>query len=170
VLGAISGISIVWIGAMLLIKRIAASRNVRGAATFVSSPLLHDHGDGHVHSHLPDEVGMGGLVALGASGGLVPCPTALVLLLSAVSLGRITLGLTLLVAFSAGLAVVLTAVGLIVLYAKHLLPNRESTARNKAFRYLPIASAAVIICVGCMMTCVSLGWIRPGQLLPGLSG
>jgi nickel/cobalt transporter (NicO) family protein len=85
----------------------------------------------------------------------------LVLLLSAVSLGRIALGLTLLVAFSAGLAVVLTAVGLIVLYAKHLLPDRERTARSRAFTYLPIASAAVIVCVGITMTGVSLGWIRP---------
>jgi len=48
----------------------------------------------------------------------------------------------------------------VVLYAKHLLPDREATARGKAFRYLPIASAAVILCVGVMMTCVSLGWIR----------
>ena len=74
------------------------------------------------------------------------------------------------VAFSAGLAVVLTAVGLMVLYAKHLLPDRERAARSKALRYLPIASAAVIVCVGLMMTCVSLGWIRPDRLLPGLSG
>ena len=167
VLGAVSGISIVWIGASLLIKRVVGARRLPAP---VSSPLLHSHGDGRVHSHLPDEVSMAGLVALGASGGLVPCPTALVLLLTSVSLGRITLGLTLLVAFSAGLAVVLTAVGLIVLYAKHLLPDRERTARSKAFRYLPIASAAVIVCVGLTMTFVSLGWIRPGQLLPGLSG
>ena len=171
VLGAVSGISIVWIGASLLVKRIVAvGRNARRAPDLVSNPLLHDHGDGRLHTHLPDEVSMAGLVALGASGGLVPCPTALVLLLTAVSLGRITLGLALLVAFSAGLAVVLTAVGLIVLYAKHLLPDRERTARSKVFRYLPIASAAVIVCVGLTMTCVSLGWIGPGQLLPGLSG
>ena len=50
---------------------------------------------------------MGSLIALGASGGLVPCPSALVLLLSSVALGRVALGLTLLVAFSAGLAIVL---------------------------------------------------------------
>ena len=167
VLGAVSGISIVWIGASLLVKRIV---NARRPMVPVSNPLVHDHGDGHVHTHIPDEVSMAGLVALGASGGLVPCPTALVLLLSSVSLGRITLGLTLLVAFSAGLAVVLTAVGLIVLYAKHLLPDQERTARSKAFRYLPIASAAVIVCVGVMMTCVSMGWVRPERLLPGLSG
>ena len=51
------------------------------------------------------------------------------------------------------------AIGLIVLYAKHLQPDREKTARSKAFRYLPIASAGVIVCVGIVMTCASLGWI-----------
>ena len=150
VLGAISGISIVWIGAVLLYKR-----------------MPHQHGDGHVHththshshthSHAPEgEAGMGSLVALGASGGLVPCPTALVLLLTAVSLGRTGLGLILLVAFSAGLAVVLTAVGLVVLYAKHWLPDGEKAASHALFRYLPVASAAVIVCLGIAMTWVAL--------------
>ena len=158
VLGTISGISIVWIGATLLVKRIAGARR---PAVAPSIPLLHDHGDGHVHTHIPDEVSMAGLIALGASGGLVPCPTALVLLLSSISVGRVGLGLILLVAFSGGLAVVLTAVGLAVLYARHLLPDRQRASQNKAFRYLPVASAAVIVCVGLMMTGVSLGWIRP---------
>jgi len=165
VLGAVSGVSIVWIGASLLFKHIASARR---SPSPDSHPLLHDHGDGHVHTHIPDEVSMAGLVALGASGGLAPCPTALVLLLSSVSLGRTALGLTLLVAFSAGLAVVLTAVGLAVLYAKHLLPDRDRAARSKAVRYIPIASAAFIVCVGLIMTGLSLGWIRPGRLLPGL--
>jgi nickel/cobalt exporter len=151
VLGAISGISIVWIGAMLLYKRIVGRTAEPHSHGHEHS---HDHGDGHAHSHVPDEVGMGGLIALGASGGLVPCPTALVLLLSAVSLGRVGLGLTLLVAFSAGLAVVLSAVGLVVLYAKHLVPEGR---RSRAFlRYAPIGSAAIIVVVGIVMTWVSI--------------
>ena len=108
---------------------------------------------------------MGSLIALGASGGLVPCPSALVLLLSAIALGRTALGLGLLVAFSLGLAGVLMAIGLVVLYAKHLLPDQEKAARHAAFRFLPVASAAVIVCVGIIMTGVSLGVIRPGGIL-----
>ncbi len=103
---------------------------------------------------------VGGLIALGASGGLVPCPSALVLLLTSVSLGRIAFGLTLLVAFSLGLAVVLSGIGLAVLYARHLIPESTSLLRNKAVRYLPVASAAFIVCVGIAMTWVSL---RPGS-------
>jgi ABC-type nickel/cobalt efflux system permease component RcnA len=151
VLGAISGGMIVWVGATLLYRRTVGRRAVQAAAG-----LAHDHGEGRVHTHVPDEVSVSGLIALGASGGLVPCPSALVLLLTSVSLGRITLGLTLLVAFSAGLAVVLTAVGLAVLYAKSWLPDRAKTAENPWFRYVPVASAACIVCIGVAMTWVSL--------------
>ena len=114
------------------------------------------------------EITLGSLIALGASGGLVPCPSALVILLSAIALGRIGLGLVLLVAFSLGLAGVLMGIGLVVLYAKHLLPDSEKTSRHAAFRLVPVASAAIIICVGLIMTGVSLGVIRPGQFLAGV--
>ncbi len=142
VLGIVSGVSIVWIGATLFFKRLH---------------IAHHHHHGHDrHHHHHDAVSMSSLIALGASGGLVPCPSALVLLLSSVALGRIGLGLTLLVAFSAGLAVVLSGIGLVVLYAKHLLPDNEIAAHNPAFRYLPVASAAVIVCAGILMTGVAL--------------
>jgi ABC-type nickel/cobalt efflux system permease component RcnA len=172
VLGAISGLSIVWIGTTLFFKRLRAAKHGHSHHhhhghdhhhdhTHDHGGLVHDHGDGHVHSHMPDEVSMAGLLALGASGGLVPCPSALVLLLSSVALGRVALGLTLLVAFSCGLAVVLSGIGLLVLYAKHLLPSSETRASNAAFRYLPVASAAVITCAGLLMTGVALGVVRP---------
>src|SRR5450756_244174 len=129
ILGAISGITIVWVGGTLLYRRTLG----RSMAPRLPG-LAHRHGDGRMHTHVPDEVSVGGLIALGASGGLVPCPSALVLLLTAVSLGRVGLGLTLLVAFSAGLAVVLTAVGLAVLFAKHWLPDSRTLARGKVLR------------------------------------
>jgi hypothetical protein len=72
------------------------------------------------------------------------------------------------VAFSLGLAGVLMAIGLIVLYAKHLLPNSEKTSRHAAFRLIPVASAAIIVFIGIIMTGVSLGVIRPGGFLAGV--
>jgi len=69
--------------------------------------------------------------------------------------------LILLVAFSAGLAAVLTAIGMAVLYAKHLLPDSQKTAGSAAFRYLPVASAAVITAIGALMTAVALGAVHP---------
>jgi len=125
----------------------------------------HDHGP-HGHSHVPEgDVTLGSLIALGASGGLVPCPSALVLLLSSVALGRVGLGMILLVSFSAGLAVVLMTIGVLVLYAKHLLPDSEKAARHPAFRLIPVFSAAVVMCIGLVMTGVSLGVIRPDRIL-----
>ena len=108
---------------------------------------------------------MGSLIALGASGGLVPCPSALVLLLSSIALDRVGFGLLLLVSFSAGLAIVLMAIGVAVLYAKNLLPDSQKAVRHPAFRLIPVMSAAVIVCIGLVMTGVSLGWIRPDRVL-----
>ena len=104
-------------------------------------------------------------MALGASGGLVPCESALVLLLGAIALGRVGLGLLLLVSFSAGLALVLMAIGMAVLYAKNLLPAGKRNANNPVFRWLPVASAAVVMMAGMVMTGVSLGWIQPRWMI-----
>ena len=109
---------------------------------------------------MPDEISWSGLVALGASGGLVPCETALVLLLTAIALRRVGLGLVLLVSFSLGLALVLMAIGFVVIYAKNLLPDSAKSS-NPFFRWVPVASAAVVLVLGLLMTGVSLGWIEP---------
>jgi nickel/cobalt exporter len=162
VLGAISGLSIVWIGGLMLYKRL------RGIGLLACPPATHphdhDHGT-HGHSHVPEgDITLGSLIALGASGGLVPCPSALVLLLSSIALDRVGLGLLLLIAFSSGLAVVLMGIGVLVLYAKHFLPDSQKTAAHPAFRIIPVVSAALIVCIGLLMTGVSLGWIQPNRL------
>ena len=104
-------------------------------------------------------------IALGASGGLVPCPSALILLLSAISIGRVGLGMVLLLAFSLGLAVVLTSTGLLVLYAKNLFPERHGPP-SAFFRYMPVVSAAAILLIGIVMTGYSLG-ILPANRFVG---
>ena len=105
-------------------------------------------------------------MALGASGGLVPCPAAMVLLLSAIAIGRIGLGLVLLIAFSLGLAGVLMAIGMLVIYAKSWLPASSRGSQHPLLRFAPVASAFVILCVGMLMTAASLRWIP----LPFLAG
>ncbi len=167
VLGVISGLTIVWIGAALFFRRLHVARHHDGGPdhghAHSGDPHHHHHGHGeHPHSHAPEgEVTPGSLIALGASGGLVPCPSALVLLLSSIALGRAALGLALLVTFSAGLAVALTAIGLIALYAKRLLPDGARAARSPIARYLPVASAAVMTGAGLLMTAAALGVARP---------
>jgi nickel/cobalt exporter len=116
--------------------------------------------DGHAHSHLPpgtdgSTVTWRSLLGLGVSGGLVPCPAALVLLLSAISLGRLGFGMMLVVAFSAGLAVVLTGIGILMIYARQLFERFSFEARIP--RLLPVASALAVSLVGLVIVVGALG-------------
>jgi len=164
VLGAISGLSIVAIGGWMLYRRLRATTHTHSHHHdhhhHHDRDHPHDHDHAHGHTHMPDEVTWAGLVALGASGGLVPCESALVLLLSAIALRRVGLGLLLLVAFSLGLALVLMGIGVVVIYAKNLLPDGKATGKHPFFRWMPVASAAIVLIVGLLMTGVSLGWIQ----------
>lgn len=107
----------------------------------------HEH-DEHHHVHRPAKpFSYRQLIALGVTGGIVPCPAALVVLLSAVSLHRLAFGLYLILAFSLGLAAVLISIGLATVYARRLLA-RVPTEGPVINRWLPMASAAVITCLG----------------------
>jgi nickel/cobalt transporter (NicO) family protein len=139
----------------------------------VHSAHAHSHGDhphshhsghtnsheGYAHSHQPLEadgskVNLGSLLAIGVSGGLVPCPAALVLLLSAISLGRLGFGMVLVVTFSVGLAIVLTGIGILMIYAKRLFDRFSFEGRVP--RLLPVASALVISLAGVVILVGSL--------------
>lgn len=85
-------------------------------------------------------------MALGVSGGLLPCPSALVVLLSAIALGRVAFGLLLIIAFSAGLAGVLTAIGLVLVNANRLFARLPLDGRLP--HLLPMASAALVTLAG----------------------
>jgi len=180
VLGAVSGLSIVAIGAWMLYKRVRAPHthhhhdhdhhhhdhthdHDHPHHHDHSHDHDHDHDHAHSHRHMPDEISWSGMVALGASGGLVPCESALVLLLTAIAMRRVALGLLLLVFFSLGLAIVLMGIGVAVIYAKNLLPA-SARERTGFFRWMPVASAAVVLALGVLMTGVSLGWIQPGWM------
>jgi ABC-type nickel/cobalt efflux system permease component RcnA len=115
--------------------------------------LTHSHG-GSMHSHGPPgadgrEVTWRSLLALGISGGLVPCPSAMVLLLTAVALNKTLYGMLLVVGFSFGLALTLTAVGMAFLYARTRL--RRPSAKARWPHLLPVLSAGVITAVGLML-------------------
>ncbi len=120
-----------------------------------SDLFTHTH-DGHTHSHLPpEEISWKSLLGLGISGGLLPCPSALVLMLSAISLGRAGFGLILTLAFSLGLAATLTAVGLIFLYVGRAVGNSR-LAENRLVKTVPVFSAFVIASVGAIICYNSL--------------
>ena len=99
------------------------------------------------------------LVALGVSGGIVPCPAALVVLLSALAGRQVGLGLLLIVAFSVGLAAVLIGIGLLVVYARRLVLRFEGSGAEGPVihRWLPLTSAAVMTVAGLVITVQALG-------------
>jgi nickel/cobalt transporter (NicO) family protein len=156
-LSVASGVLVVLIGLTLLYRHLdSMPHDGKAGHTHVEhshgehSQVHHTHSHGgHTHSHLPADgsnVTWRGLVALGVSGGLVPCPAALVLLLGAISLDRLGFGMVLVLAFSAGLAVVLTGIGLLMIYARKLFERFAFEARVP--RLLPVVSASIITLAG----------------------
>jgi nickel/cobalt transporter (NicO) family protein len=106
----------------------------------------HDHHHHH-HSHTPDARG---LLGIGVAAGLLPCPSALVVLLSAISLHRVGFGLALIVAFSLGLAATITSIGLLAVFARRAFGRLALD--GPLVRALPALSALVILAVGVGIT------------------
>jgi ABC-type nickel/cobalt efflux system permease component RcnA len=142
-LNLVAGLMVVGIGLSVLRSRLRRRRTHRHA---------HAHGHHHDHDHddLPDSLSPRSLVAVGVSGGLLPCPSALVVLLAAISLHRVAFGLVLIVAFSLGLALTITGIGLVAVYAKRAF-NRMSM-EGRLVRLVPAVSALVILVAGAVMT------------------
>jgi ABC-type nickel/cobalt efflux system permease component RcnA len=111
----------------------------------------HHHGHEHGHSHAPEPgTGMRGLVSVGISGGILPCPSALVVLLAAIALHRVGYGLLLIVAFSVGLAASVTGIGLVAVTAKRAFARMSLDGR--VIRALPALSAVFVLVLGVAMT------------------
>jgi len=143
---------------------------LKGNSMLVAPPTAHardghshDGDDGHDHhhghSHVPTAPGWRGIVALGISGGLVPCPTALVVMLGAIAIDRAVYGLVLVTAFSFGLAGVLTGIGLLLDYGRRFLDRRTASLTflrsGWAQRFIvvsPVLSALGILALGVMLT------------------
>jgi ABC-type nickel/cobalt efflux system permease component RcnA len=151
-LGLVSGLVAIGLGASLLIARLsawAASRH---------HDRHHDHGHPHAHE-LPAGVSptsRRGLMALALAGGILPSPTALVVLAGSIQAHRVAYGVVLILAFSAGLAVALVAVGLGALRARETMARRLSTSWG---RLIPVLSAGAIAGVGVFLAIRGVGQI-----------
>jgi nickel/cobalt exporter len=136
----VSGLLVVTVGASVLWRRLR-----RGHA----HALANAHG--HEHSH---DLGARRLVAIGVAAGLLPCPSALVVLLSAIALHRIGFGLALILAFSLGLAATITGIGLLAVLARRAFGRLSFD--GPVVRVLPALSALVILAVGIGLTLTSI--------------
>jgi nickel/cobalt transporter (NicO) family protein len=180
----ISGLLVLLMGCWLVFARSrAATRRHRldhdhhhAHAYDHAGHLFHRHHthDTHAHSHehepsqhhagtQPEQLGRRGVVLLGVSGGLLPCPSALIVLLAAISLHRVALGLLLIVAFSTGLALVLVGIGLVVAHGASLLqrvPRLGLLTATRAARLVPIGSALIVCLAGLGLFTQALPGVR----------
>lgn len=182
-LGAVSGLSVAGLGAFTFLRHLTGQ----------SGDHSHASGARHSHSFFslfaPAKTASSGnarsaeqvdgpvtavpanrsmslreLCLLGISGGIVPCPAALVVLLSAFSLHRIGFGLFLISAFSAGLALVLVTVGIVMVYGKRIISSRLSVGASFG-RYLPALSSGFMAVLGLGITCSAIASMN---IFPGL--
>jgi ABC-type nickel/cobalt efflux system permease component RcnA len=144
-----SGLLVVGVGAAVLSTRLRHRlAHVRGHEHY------HHHHHHHGHGAGDESLGWRSLVGVGVSGGLLPCPSALVVLLAAISLHRVAFGLLLIVAFSVGLALSITGVGIAAVLAKRLFARASFDGRLVGL--LPAVSALVILVAGLAMTARAL--------------
>jgi nickel/cobalt transporter (NicO) family protein len=139
--------------ALAMAGAVAAHEGAHGRAP--AHGHAHGHGHGHHHgpgdhSHAPPEdLSMRSLLAVGASAGMIPCPSALVLLLGAIAIDRVGYGLALVLAFSVGLAGLLSLIGLLVIYARRFIERLPLDGRVASA--IPVLSALAIVVLGVVL-------------------
>jgi nickel/cobalt transporter (NicO) family protein len=142
-LGLISGLIAFGLGASLLVSRLGR----RGRSPAEDEHHHHlDRGSVHVHE---TPLSRRSLTALAVAGGILPSPTALIVLLAAIALGRVAYGLALIASFSLGLAGAVVVVGIVALRARDALSRRVS---GRTARLVPVLSAASIALLGLVLT------------------
>jgi high-affinity nickel-transport protein len=174
-LGALSGFTIAGLGCYMLMRRLT------GTATD------HSHAPGASHGHWmfwkrsseeetesnqvqniappAQAVSLTQLFTLGITGGIIPCPAALIVLLSAFALHRIGLGFFLIVAFSVGLASVLIGFGMLMVYARRFMTHLQIDGPLTR-RWLPVASSSFITILGLALAIQALSTVHFGLHMP----
>jgi nickel/cobalt transporter (NicO) family protein len=142
----VSGLLVVVVGASVLRQRLR-----RRHEHAHDHHHVHDH---HHHGEYDHDLTSRGILGVGIAAGLLPCPSALVVLLSAIALHRIGLGLALIVAFSVGLAAAITGIGLLAVLARCAFGRLSLD--GPIVRILPAVSAALILAVGLAITAKAL--------------
>jgi high-affinity nickel-transport protein len=170
-LGAFSGVTIAALGCYLLLRRLTGTASD------------HSHTPGSLHSHWvfwkrgadkiaesevsprdtirAQSLSWTQLFTLGITGGIIPCPAALIVLLSAFALHRMALGFFLIVAFSFGLAGALIGFGMLMVYARHLM-TRLRVDGPLTTRWLPVVSSSFIAILGVTLAIQALSSIHVG--------
>jgi len=164
-----SGVGILMIGIWLFFKRFETLRSSSSYLNITEDTVAHNQihghpehehhhlhsnsGDHHHHHSIPSEFSFREDVVLGISGGIVPCPKAVVIMLLAISLHRVLLGITVIAAFSLGLATTLMITGVLLLKASDLVIHRFG---ERNLMIIPLMGTLIIIGLGAYLTYLTL--------------
>ena len=135
-LGVASGVLVAGVGVAMLVGVLRHRASV------------DDHHHGHSHPHPSRQARRLSLVGMGIAGGLVPSPSALIVLLGAVGLGRTVFGVLLVVAYGVGMAAMLTAAGLVLVRVRDRWTSRPRRTLARLAALAPTGTAALVLCVG----------------------
>jgi ABC-type nickel/cobalt efflux system permease component RcnA len=138
----------------------AHPHEARSRSTVAVAVEEHTHGDIDQLTELPT-ARRGVLVTLGITGGLLPSPSAVVVLLAAAAAGRAWYGVLLVLAFGVGMALTLAGVGFAVLRGQErLLAIAERSPKpwmNRVLQQLPVVTASAVVLVGIALVITALG-------------
>jgi ABC-type nickel/cobalt efflux system permease component RcnA len=156
-LGVFSGVTIAGLGCYMFLRRwtgtatdhshVPGSSQAHWPFGRKSQMVTEESGQLLLEEAVAKKVSLTQLFTLGITGGIIPCPAALIVLLSAFALHRIALGFFLIVAFSIGLAAVLIGFGMAMVYARRLMTHLQIDGPLTR-RWLPLASSAFITLLG----------------------
>jgi nickel/cobalt exporter len=157
ILSGLSGLGILVIGLGMLWTRVAAMRRAHAEGDDPNADdderesffQAEESADPLPGDSQEEPLSLRTLLVLGITGGILPCPSALVVMLSAIYLHRIAFGMTMIVAFSLGLASVLTIIGILVVRARGWLERLPLTGALTT--RLPVISAAIVTCLGLVL-------------------
>jgi nickel/cobalt transporter (NicO) family protein len=148
-LGIASGVLVAAVGVAMLVGALRRRASAYDHDHHHGNSHDHDHRhDGHSHPHPSRRPRRLSLVGMGIAGGLVPSPSALIVLLGAVGLGRTAFGVLLVVAYGAGMAATLTAAGLVLVHVRDRWASRPRRTLARLAALAPAGTAALVLCVG----------------------
>ena len=173
----VAAVTMVAIGSWMLVAELGRRLTARRVASVEASHDYHrDHDHSHddaellpdehrhggiTHSHLPragSRISWRGLTAIGLTGGLIPSTSALFILLGSIVAGRPAFGFALVVVFGLGMGLVMTGVGLAIVFARTRLDRLPSgSAFGRLARHAPLVAAVVVLAFGLYLTAQAVG-------------
>ncbi|MFI6737494.1 hypothetical protein ACIBI9_31605 [Nonomuraea sp. NPDC050451] len=151
----VASLVVVGVGLFLLVRHLHSHRATHGHGH--GHGHGRGHGHGHGHGHVASLLTWRGIVTMGVSGGLLPSPSAFLLLLAGLVTGKALLALAMVAAFGVGMAATLAGAGILVLRGRDALMRATTSARLRAWtRSLPLAAAALVTAGGLTATLIAV--------------